>query len=170
MKKIKVKGIIDEDFVNYKLPSMTIMFPKCSFKCGKRLCQNSKIARMADIEVPLDALVRRYANNPITKAIVCQGLEPMDSFEDVLDILMWCRLLGCKDDFVIYTGYDKFEVSEQISQLQHYSNVIVKYGRYLPGQEPHLDEVLGVELASENQWAERLHGEVGNDRNKLGRW
>ena len=28
-----VKGIVDEDFVNYKVPSMTIMFPYCDFKC-----------------------------------------------------------------------------------------------------------------------------------------
>ena len=30
-----VKGIIDEDFVNYKKPSMYIAMPNCSFKCDK---------------------------------------------------------------------------------------------------------------------------------------
>ena len=43
-----VKNILDEDFVNYKKPSMLIAFPSCSFKCerdcGKRVCQNSTLA------------------------------------------------------------------------------------------------------------------------------
>jgi len=30
-----IKGLIDEDFVNYKKPSMTIMMPYCTFKCDK---------------------------------------------------------------------------------------------------------------------------------------
>ena len=37
-----IKGIIDEDFLNYKKPSMVIAFPHCSFKCekelGKKVC------------------------------------------------------------------------------------------------------------------------------------
>ena len=37
-----IKGITDEDFVNYKKPVMYIAFPKCSFKCdnenGARYC------------------------------------------------------------------------------------------------------------------------------------
>ena len=44
MQKMFVKGIIDEDFVNYKKPVMYIAFPCCSFKCdkenGARYCQN----------------------------------------------------------------------------------------------------------------------------------
>ena len=39
-----VKGIIDEDFINYKKPSMYIASSKCSFKCdkecGRAVCQN----------------------------------------------------------------------------------------------------------------------------------
>ena len=31
---MKIKGLISEDFVNYKKPAMTIMFPYCTFKCG----------------------------------------------------------------------------------------------------------------------------------------
>ena len=30
-----VKGIITEDFVNYKEPCMTIEFPYCDFKCDR---------------------------------------------------------------------------------------------------------------------------------------
>ena len=40
MSEIILKGIIDEDFVNYRVPSMTLMFPKCSFKCEKEYGEN----------------------------------------------------------------------------------------------------------------------------------
>ena len=30
-----IKGLIDEDFINYKKPSMVIEFPYCNFKCDK---------------------------------------------------------------------------------------------------------------------------------------
>jgi len=45
---VVVKGIVDEDFVNYKVPSMTIMFPKCTFKCevdGSNYCHNSSLVK-----------------------------------------------------------------------------------------------------------------------------
>jgi hypothetical protein len=40
--------------------------------------------------------------------------------------------------------------------LKNFDNIIIKYGRYIPGQEKHFDETLGVYLASDNQYAERL--------------
>ena len=40
--------------------------------------------------------------------------------------------------------------------LYDYKNIIIKYGRYIPNQTPHRDEVLGVNLASDNQYAERI--------------
>ena len=45
---IELKGVIFEDFVNYKKPCMTLMFPKCNFKCEREceeaFCQNSELA------------------------------------------------------------------------------------------------------------------------------
>jgi len=32
-------------------------------------------------------------------------------------------------------------------------NIIVKFGRYRPNQEKHYDKILGVFLASDNQYA-----------------
>jgi len=32
---MKLKGIIDCDFTNYKDPVLTLEFPKCDFKCDK---------------------------------------------------------------------------------------------------------------------------------------
>ena len=46
--------------------------------------------------------------------------------------------------------------TDEIEELERCENIIVKYGRYIPDQEKHYDEVLGVYLASNNQYAERI--------------
>ena len=56
----------------------------------------------------------------------------------------------------IYTGYYKNEIQDQIDVLKLYPNIIVKFGRYIPNQSPHYDKILGVELASNNQYAEKI--------------
>ena len=63
-----LKGIITEDFVNYKKPSMTLMFPKCSFKCGYDLCQNRELRNEKNIEVTSGEIIQAYISNPITEA------------------------------------------------------------------------------------------------------
>ena len=66
---MKIKGLIDEDFVNYKLPSMFIATSKCSFKCdaecGKAVCQNLPLATAPVIDVSCKELVNRYMSNNI---------------------------------------------------------------------------------------------------------
>lgn len=150
-----VKGIITEDFINYKKPSMTIMFPCCTFKCGTEYCQNSLLAHEADIELSIDNIVGRYISNPITEAIVIQGLEPFDSWEDLRDLIVELRE-KTKDDIVIYTGYNKDEISYAVDWMHLFPNIIIKFGRYIPGHEKHYDDVLGVYLASDNQYAEKV--------------
>jgi organic radical activating enzyme len=155
-----IKGLLDEDFVNYRKPSMFISFPYCSFKCdkefGKNLCQNSSLAKSPNIEVNIEKIVDRFTSNDITKAIVLGGLEPLDSFESVTDIIKSVRGRGCLDDVVIYTGYTEEESIEYINKLKQFENIIVKFGRYIPNQEKHYDEVLGVYLISDNQYAKRI--------------
>ena len=50
-----LKGLIDEDFINYKKPSMVLEFPYCTFKCdkecGRQVCQNSDLASAPNIEI-----------------------------------------------------------------------------------------------------------------------
>ena len=46
------------------------------------------------------------------------------------------------------------EILSKIEDLLKFSNIIIKFGRYIPGQKPHYDEILGVNLASDNQYAE----------------
>ena len=57
------------------------------------------------------------------------------------------------DPIVIYTGYTEDEVKEKFSPIYLYENIIIKYGRYIPNQKSHYDEILGVNLASDNQYA-----------------
>ena len=152
---MKIKGLITEDFVNYKKASMTIIFPYCTFKCGKDYCQNSSLAKTPIIEISVDDLVNRYINNPITEAVVMQGLEPFDSWNDLKEFVQKLREYN-NDDIVIYTGYNKDEVSKYIEELSVYPNIIIKFGRYIPNQDGHYDDVLGVYLISNNQYAERI--------------
>ena len=152
---MKIKGLITEDFVNYKKASMTIIFPYCTFKCGKDYCQNSSLAKTPIIEISIDDLVNRYINNPITEAVVMQGLEPFDSWNDLKEFVQKLREYN-NDDIVIYTGYNKDEVSKYIKELSVYPNIIIKFGRYIPNQDGHYDDVLGVYLISNNQYAEKI--------------
>ena len=158
---MKIKGIIFEDFVNYKTSCMTIEMPICDFKCdrecGKPMCQNSALASMPTKEFPIEAIVRAYQDNPIAHAVCFQGLEPFDSFDDLRDFLFVFRnCYSIKDDIVIYTGYNKDEIENQLIELKQFPNIIIKLGRYIPNSESHYDEILGVKLASPNQYAERI--------------
>lgn len=154
-----IKNIIDEDFVNYKKSSMYVAFPFCNFKCEKecgiKCCQNSPLALSPNIDIDIDKLVDRYIKNDITKAIVMAGLEPIDSFDDLLTFIDRIRQ-KTDDDIIIYTGYYKSEILDKIEVLQRYKNIIIKYGRYIPNQEYVYDEVLGVKLANKEQYAEKI--------------
>ena len=152
-----IKGITAEDFSNYKKPSMFIAFPRCDFKCdrecGVQVCQNGALAKSPNIDIDIDIIVKKYLDNPITKAVVAGGLEPFDSWSDLLLFIEKFREKS-QDDLVIFTGYEKSEITDRINILKQYKNIIVKFGRFLPGHEKHYDEVLCVELASPNQYAE----------------
>ena len=169
-----IKGIVDEDFVNYKKPSMFIAFPSCSFKCCKEgnfpieVCQNCKLAKEKNIEIAPEQIVERFLKNPITSAVVIGGMEPFDSFSDLLTLVATLRQhTNC--DCVIYSGYTKEELENGWFYLENrnsntrrmaydwlktFPNIIVKFGRFIPNQEKHYDEILGVELVSPNQYAE----------------
>jgi hypothetical protein len=163
---MKIKGLVDEDFVNYKKPSMYIAFPNCTFKCDKEagcsICQNSSLAHEPDIEIQPSTIISRYVQNHISKAIVLGGLEPFDS-PIVLPYFIEMIREATSDDIVIYTGYTEEELEygfdtlkEAYNKIKKIPNIIIKFGRFIPNQEKHYDEVLGVELASPNQYARRI--------------
>lgn len=153
--------VIEEDFSNYKLPSMFIAMPNCTFKCDVesklRCCQNSGLAHAEKVDVSADDLLQKYTNNPITSAVVFGGLEPFDSFNDIYKFVELLRNKYHRSDtIVIYTGYNRCEIEDKISKLKNFGNIICKFGRFIPGQDKHTDAILGVQLASTNQYAEKI--------------
>jgi hypothetical protein len=125
------------------------------------LCQNSQLAQEPTLNISSTEIIKRYLDNPITKAVVLGGLEPFDSEMQLLDFVDEFRFYT-DDDIVIYTGYteeefgaDKWKTITH-TLLSEYPNIIIKYGRFRPDQEPNYDEVLGIKLASDNQYAKRI--------------
>lgn len=157
---MRLKGIIDYDCTNYKEPCLTLEFPYCSFKCDKingcQVCQNSHLAAEPDIIVTGEKIWQMYSENPLTKAFCFQGLEPFDSFMDLIELIKFIRInKKCNDPIVIYTGYNKGEDFTE-HDIRKFHNIVIKWGRYIQGDEPHYDEVLGVKLASDNQYAKKI--------------
>ena len=66
---INLKGVVPEDFVNYKKPSLYLIFPNCSFKCdkecGRPVCQNLPLVNEPIRQIDMDWLIQFYLNNPI---------------------------------------------------------------------------------------------------------
>lgn len=158
-KTILLKGVQVEDFCNYSKPSMYLATCYCDWKCCKgnpTICQNSPLSKAEIHEFYIDTLISAYKSNPIPKAIVIGGLEPILQIVEVLDLITAFRSSGINDDIVVYTGYTEDEVSRipMWTKLRQ-SNVIIKYGRFILNDTPRYDEVLGVTLASQNQYAVR---------------
>lgn len=153
---ITIKGLIEEDFINYKKPQMFIAMPRCTFKCGKQYCQNSETALAPDIEIDEKSIVKRYIDNPITESLVLGGLEPFDTFDDLFLLVTEFRKYS-NDDIVIYTGYEEAEISDKITILsKSFSNIIIKFGRFIPNKKNKYDQLLNVNLSSDNQYSRRI--------------
>lgn len=156
---MKVLGVTDYDIVNYKVPSMFIAMPYCSFKCEKEcgdyVCQNRLLAQSPKIEVSNEKLLNIFTTMPLTKAVVFGGLEPFDSWNDIKDFIQFFRQHSAAT-VVIYTGYKEEEVNDKIEFLSNYSNIIIKFGRFIPNSKGRYDEILGITLASENQYAKEI--------------
>ena len=119
---MRVKAIVEEDFINYKLPSMFIPTCFCDYKCCTELgldigvCQNAPLAQSENIEIPDQIIYEHFVNNPITKATVIGGLEPMIQINEVIDLINLFRNQGEDCPFVIYTGYYPNEISEELGE------------------------------------------------------
>lgn len=156
-----IKGLVDSDFQNYKKISMFILFPCCSFKCNKdsglNCCQNELLFNSPNIEISIVEIVKRYHDNLLTQAIVCGGMEPFDSPDALFELITKFRSINCSDDIVIFSGYNKEEILPLINSFKVFEGkgkIIVKFGRYIPNSNKKYDDILGVTLASENQYAE----------------
>ena len=155
---MKIKGLLDEDIQDYKKTSMLIEMPNCTFKCLKELnlpisiCQNCDLINQENKEVDIGYIIQRYFENDLTSAVIFAGLEPLDSFPDVISFISQFRAV-CDDEIIIYTGFEEHEITDKTRILSQFKNIIIKFGRFIPDQEKHYDGILGVELASPNQYA-----------------
>lgn len=130
------------------------------------------MATAKDIDIEKENIIRRYLNNPLTEAIILSGLEPFDSILDLISFIACVRNdFRCEDDIVIYTGYTEEELQEgrfagQTAPSKTFAdfykfickfpNIIIKFGRFIMNDISHYDEVLGINLASQNQYARKV--------------
>ena len=156
-----LKFIKRDDFVNYKKCSMFLGTTSCDWKCCKEsnipcsICQNYPWSNNPVKEFNNEDIINMYLSDGLEESIVFGGLEPMLQFGELVAFMHAFRK-ACDDDIVIYTGYYKAEIEKEIEILKKYKNIIVKFGRYIPNRPSRYDEVLGVTLASGNQYAEKI--------------
>ena len=160
---MRVKTILDEDFINYKEPCMFIGCISCGGKCAKdgnfpiEVCQNDIWRKAKIIDIDDDKIIKRYLSNDITKSIVFGLLEPLEQFDEIVLFIKKLRInYNCNDPIIIYTGYNKNEIQSQINILKQYKNIIIKFGRFQLNHKKHYDDILGIRLASNNQYAEKI--------------
>ena len=163
---MRLKFIKQEDFVNYKKASMFLGTCFCDFKCCHEagfpttLCQNEPWSNEPIKQYDDIWILDEFDSNPFVDAIVIGGMEPLKQFDELIDFLNCRREHESKKvnnaDVVIYTGYYPNEIVNELMCLSAYPNVIMKYGRFIPNVDGRFDNILGVYLASNNQYAERL--------------
>ena len=160
---MRVKTILDEDFINYREPTMFIGCISCGGKCAKdgcfpiEICQNDSWRNAQIINIDDSKIIERYLSNDMTKAIVFGLLEPFEQFDEIVMFIKKFRHdYKCNDTIIIYTGYNESEIHSQVSILQQYDNIIIKFGRFQLNHKQHYDDILGVKLASNNQYAKKI--------------
>lgn len=158
---MKLKFIKRDDFVNYRKCSMFLGTIFCNWKCCKEnnlpcsTCQNYPWSKNAIKEFKNEDIINMYLSDGLEESVVFGGLEPMLQFQELLSFISDFRRVS-DDDIVIYTGYYPSEIEKELSSLKTFSNIIIKFGRYIPNRPNRYDEVLGVTLASDNQYAEKI--------------
>ena len=159
---MRLKSIVAEDFCNYKVPSLFLVSSVCDWKCCTEqcldigVCQNAPLISQPTHEIDNKDIYNIYCHNDITKAVIIGGLEPFLQFEEMVDLISYFRFHGEDCDFVIYTGYYPEEIKDKITILSSYKNIVVKFGRFIPNQKQRYDDVLGITLISDNQFATRI--------------
>lgn len=157
-KKINLFDVNTADFVNYKSCTYNILAGiSCTFKCGKEFCINNPLINQEIVITTNDKLIKDYLNQSIATSITFQGLEALDNLKQILWFIYYFRKES-NDNIILWTGYTKEECEDLIFLIKKmgWNNIIIKYGRYIPNRPSRYDEVLGINLVSDNQYAEVL--------------
>ena len=158
---MRLTNINFESSVDYKLTSMVIATISCGGKCWKELglsssiCQNDKLNSSQVKDISNDLIINKYLDNQLSKSIVFSGLEPFEQFNEILQFISEFRKFS-NDDIVLFSGYTEDELYKEIEILKNFKNIIIKFGRYIPNKPIKYDEVLGVNLISNNQFAVKI--------------
>jgi pyruvate-formate lyase-activating enzyme len=133
----------------------------CDWKCLKEqnlplsTCQNSHTCDIGNKEIELKELVARFNDNVLSECVIWAGLEPMLQFEEMLCFINEFRKTN-NEEVIIFTGYYPEELKWHIEKLKSFSNLIIKFGRYIKNSKPIRDNLLKIELVSENQFSKRI--------------
>lgn len=155
---------LEENYQDYKESSLKIVTSICDFKCCTEqgidvsVCANHSYANNIPNKVKNKSILAIYNNmRPFCSSIVFGGLEPLKQLVELYGTCKYLRDNGVEDDIVIYTGYYPHELNpHDMLLLISLKKVIIKFGRYIPNTTSRYDEVLGVVLASKNQFAVRF--------------
>lgn len=140
---------------------MFISTISCDWKCLTEkgldisICHNSTIASLQTQNIPDKQIIEQYLCNDITSSVIIGGLEPMLQIDEVVEFIKFFRSFS-NDDIVIYTGYYPQEILSEINTLKQFKSIVVKFGRYKPDKPQRYDDVLGVTLSSDNQFAKKI--------------
>ena len=145
---------IRETFVDYKKTGLYVSGSRCNLKCKE--CFNENLKHSLTIKIKPIQFVEDYIiKNQVIESVIFSGLNWFDKFEDLLQLVN-CIRVKTDIDIVIYTGYKESEVLSEIDMLKENKNIIVKFGEYIPNDMEIYDEVLGITLASSNQYAKKI--------------
>jgi hypothetical protein len=140
---------------NYKKISMYLPLGiTCIWKCVE--CCNIYYKNNTQyLEASIDNIIEEYETNILVEAIVISGLEPFDNFGQLYNFISKFREFY-EDDIVIFSGYEKKEVEDMLEHFYIFDNIIYKFGRYIPDRPSKYDEILGITLASDNQYGFKI--------------
>jgi len=133
----------------------------CDFKCLKEqnldlsICQNSHLTDNPTKQIGVPELIDIFNNNLLSDCVVFAGMEPMLQFEEIYNFIRHFRESN-NDDIVLFTGYYPDEIEDKIERLKEFSNIVVKFGRFIENSSDVYDKTLGISLASKNQFAKKI--------------
>ena len=134
---------------------------KCTFKCDKesncQVCHNYALSKNTPKVFYIKDLINDYLSQDLSKSVTFQGLEPLDTLKQHLWFIYHFRKIS-SDPIYLWTGYNEEECEDLIYLIKKmkWENIIIKFGRFIPNRPHKYDEVLGVELSSDNQYARRI--------------
>ena len=157
-----------------------IDMPSSVVVCRQRQCAPAKLSMSK--EYIYNSLLHLLDNNSQNKALLCRadaashictqnyltipvtvGVTPANMYIDNVKITDVSASIG-KNSLDVILNYNvtyngqtpTCKPAKSLVYVKNANNIIIKFGRFIPNQQSHYDAVLGIKLASSNQYAERI--------------